>query len=333
VNGPGYTRRRAGRGFAYYDLDGSLIRDDRLDVIRGLAIPPAWKDVWICPWPNGHIQATGVDAAGRRQYRYHDAWRARRDAEKHERVLEIAHQLPAVREAVVEAVTGSGLTRERVLAAAVRLLDLGAFRVGSEQYAEDNGTFGLATLRNEHVRVRGERVSFSYTAKGGIERETELLDKPTADVVKELLKRPVDTGDELLGYWVEGPDGSPRSWHDVTSAEINAYLKEISDREITAKDFRTWNATVQMAATLAETPQPATKTARKRVVKQAYERVSETLGNTPAVCKASYVDPRVVDRFEHGETVADALREAGEAPDDRTAQKVLEQAVCQMLTA
>jgi DNA topoisomerase IB len=331
VHGPGWRRRRAGRGFAYYDTDGSLIRDDRLDRVRALAIPPAWKDVWICPWPNGHIQATGVDAAGRRQYRYHDAWRARRDAEKHERVLEIAHQLPDVREAVVEAVTGSGLTRERVLAAAVRLLDLGAFRVGSEQYAEDNGTFGLATLRNEHVRVRGERVFFSYNAKGGIERELELLDRPTADVVRELLKRPAGTGEELLGYWVEGPGG--REWHDVTSTEINAYLKEISDAEITAKDFRTWNATVLMAATLAETPQPATKTARKRVVKEAYERVSETLGNTPAVCKASYVDPRVVDRYENGETIAPALQEAATAPDDRTAQKALELAVCRMLSA
>jgi DNA topoisomerase IB len=331
VHGPGWRRRRAGRGFAYYDSAGALIRDERLDRLRSLAIPPAWQDVWICPWPNGHIQATGVDAAGRRQYRYHEEWRARRDAEKHERVLEIAHQLPDVRDAVVEAIRGGGLTRERVLAAAVRLLDLGAFRVGSEQYAEDNGTYGLATLRREHVRVRGEQVFFSYNAKGGIERELELTDKPTADVVRELLKRP-EEGEELLGYWVQGPDGE-RVWHDVTSTEVNAYLKEISDAEITAKDFRTWNATVLMATTLAAAPEPATKTARKRVLKEAYERVSETLGNTPAVCKASYVDPRVVDRFESGDTVAHALHEAAEAPDDRTAQQVLEQAVCQLLSA
>jgi DNA topoisomerase IB len=332
VHGPGWRRRRAGRGFAYYDEDGALIKDERLERLRSLAIPPAWKDVWICPWPNGHIQATGVDVAGRRQYRYHDQWRARRDAEKHERVLEIAHQLPDVRDAVVDAIHGSGLTRERVLATAVRLLDLGAFRVGSEQYAEDNGTYGLATLRKEHVRVRGEQVFFSYTAKGGIERELELTDKPTADVVRELLKRPGE-GDDLLGYWVEDPDGGGRTWHDVTSTEVNAYLKEVSDAEITAKDFRTWNATVLMAATLAEAPRPATRTARKRVLKEAYERVSDTLGNTPAVCKASYVDPRVVDRFEQGDTVAHALQEAARAPDDRTAQQVLEQAVCQMLSA
>jgi DNA topoisomerase IB len=332
VHGPGYTRRRAGKGFAYRDADGQLIRDERLDRIRALAIPPAWQDVWICPWPNGHIQATGVDAAGRRQYRYHDQWRARRDAEKHERVLEIAQQLPDVRDAVVAAINGPGLTRERVLAAAVRLLDLGAFRVGSEQYAEDNGTFGLATLRREHVRVRGERVFFSYTAKGGIDREVELTDKPTADVVRELLRRPEDTGEDLLGYWVEDPAGE-RVWHDVTSAEVNAYLKEVSGAEITAKDFRTWTATVLMAATLAEAPPPTSRTARKKAVRAAYVRVSEQLGNTPAVCKASYVDPRVVDRFENGETIGEALAQADRARDDRTAQRVLESAVCSLLSA
>jgi DNA topoisomerase IB len=328
VHRPGWTRRRAGRGFAYYDTDGALIKDDRLDRLRALAIPPAWKDVWICPWPNGHIQATGVDAAGRRQYRYHDQWRARRDAEKHERVLEIAHQLPDVRDEVVAALRTRGLNRERVLATAIRLLDLGAFRIGSEQYAEENGTYGLATLRREHVRVRGERTFFSYTAKGGIEREVELTDRPTATVVRQLLERPEGTGEELLAYQVE--DGT---WRDVTSSEINAYLKEISGAEITAKDFRTWNATVLMAAKLAEAPRPTSRTARKKIVNAAYKEVSEQLGNTPAVCKASYVDPRVVDRFEHGETVAAALGDAEEAEADRDVQRVLEQAVCQLLSA
>lgn len=328
MNGPGYRRRRAGRGFAYHDTDGTLIKDDRLDRIRGLAIPPAWRDVWICPWPNGHIQATGVDAAGRRQYRYHDQWRARRDAEKHERVLQIAHQLPDVRDEVVAALRTRGLNRERVLATAIRLLDLGAFRIGSEQYAEENGTYGLATLRREHVRVRGERTFFSYTAKGGIEREVELMDRPTATVVRQLLERPEGTGEELLAYQVG--DGS---WRDVTSAEINAYLKEISGAEISAKDFRTWNATVLMAARLAEAPPPSSRTARKRIVSAAYKEVSEQLGNTPAVCKASYVDPRVVDRYEHGETVADALQRAEEADADRDVQRVLEQAVCRLLSA
>lgn len=330
MHAPGWTRRRAGRAFAYYDADGVLIKDERLDRLRALAIPPAWKDVWICPWPNGHIQATGVDAAGRRQYRYHDQWRVKRDAAKHERVLEIAQQLPDVRDAVVHALHGGGLGRDRVLAAAVRLLDLGAFRVGSEQYAEENGTYGLATLRKEHVRVRGERVFFSYTAKGSIERELEITDKPTASVVRELLKRPDGTGEELLGYWVG--EGADRQWHDVSSDEVNAYLKEISGAEITAKDFRTWSATVLMAATLAESPKPASRTARKRVVKEAYVRVSEQLGNTPTVAKASYVDPRVVDKWEHGEDIAEALSEAAQAPDDRTQQRIVEGGVCQLLS-
>ncbi|TYP90400.1 DNA topoisomerase IB [Blastococcus xanthinilyticus] len=334
VHGPGYRRRRAGRGFAYYDTDGTLIRDDRVDRIRELAIPPAWKDVWICPWPNGHIQATGIDAAGRRQYRYHEAWRARRDAEKHERVLEIARQLPDVRDAVSAGLRTRGLNRDRVLATAIRLLDLGAFRIGSEQYEEENGTYGLATLKRSHVSVRGERTFFSYTAKGGIEREVEITDRPTATVVRQLLERPAGAGEDLLAYQTE--DGE---WRDVTSAEVNAYLKEISGAEITAKDFRTWTATVLMAAALAEASPPATKTARKRTVSAAYQRVSEQLGNTPAVCKASYVDPRVVDRFEHGETVAPALRAAADEAlssggvADRDTQKVLEQAVCQLLSA
>jgi DNA topoisomerase IB len=327
VHGLGYRRRRAGRGFAYYDQDGALIKDDRLDRIRGLAIPPAWRDVWICPWPNGHIQATGVDAAGRRQYRYHDAWRARRDAEKHERVLEIAQQLPDVRDAVGAALRTRGLNRERVLATAIRLLDLGAFRIGSEQYAEENGTFGLATLRREHVHVRGERTFWSYTAKGGIEREVEITDRPTATVVRQLLERPADAGEDLLAYQLD--DGT---WRDVTSDEINAYLKEISGAEITAKDFRTWTATVLMAAALAEQPAPASRTARKRAIRDAYVRVSEQLGNTPAVCKASYVDPRVVDRYEHGETVSAALDEAAGAEANRDAQRTLEAAVCALLS-
>jgi DNA topoisomerase IB len=328
VHAPGMRRRRVGRGFAYYDVDGSLLKDDRVDRIRALAIPPAWKDVWICPWPNGHIQATGVDAAGRRQYRYHDQWRARRDAAKHERVLEIARQLPDVRDAVKAALRTRGLNRDRVLATAIRMLDLGAFRIGSEQYEEANGTYGLATLKRAHVSVRGERTFYSYTAKGGIDREVEITDRPTATVVRQLLERPADAGEDLLAYQTE--DGE---WRDVTSAEINAYLKEISGAEITAKDFRTWTATVLMAAFLAEAPPPASRTARKRVISAAYKQVSDQLGNTPAVCKASYVDPRVVDKFENGETVGHVLTEAEEADADRDTQKVLEAAVCQLLSA
>ncbi|MGY1727398.1 DNA topoisomerase IB [Geodermatophilus sp. SYSU D01062] len=329
VHGRGWTRRRAGRGFSYRDEHGQLIRDpERLDRIRSIAIPPAWKDVWICPWPNGHIQATGLDAAGRRQYRYHDAWRAKRDAEKHERVLAIAHELPEVRDRVAEALRTRGPNRERVLACALRLLDLGTFRIGSEEYAEENGTYGLATLRREHVTVKGERTWFRYTAKGSIEREVEITDRPTATVVRALLERPDDAGEDLLAYRLD--DGT---WRDVTSDEINAFLKEVSGAEITAKDFRTWNATVIMARALAEQPSPKSKTARNRTIREAYTLVSEHLGNTPAVCKASYVDPRVVDRYENGETIADALPDAARAEDDREEKKVLEQAVCRLLSA
>ena len=328
MHGPGYGRRRAGRGFAYYDAERQLIKDDRLDRIRSLAIPPAWKDVWICPWPNGHIQATGLDVAGRRQYRYHDEWRAQRDAEKHERVLEIAQQLPDVRDAVAAALRTRGLNRERVLACALRLLDLGTFRIGSEEYAEENGTYGLATLRREHVTVRGEKTFFRYTAKGGIEREVEIKDRPTATVVRQLLDRPDDTGDDLLAY--ETDDG----WRDVTSDEINAFLKEVSGAEITAKDFRTWNATVLMAVALAGAAPATSKTARNKAIRAAYVQVSEHLGNTPAVAKASYVDPRVVDRFEHGETVAAAVAELARDDVDgtRDEQRTLEAAVCRLLS-
>src|SRR3954462_10172636 len=189
LTGPGIMRRRCGRGFRYLTSERAPVADAAtLARVQALGTPPAGEDVWICPDPRGHIQAVGTDSAGRRQYRYHDQWRARRDALKHQRVLEIARQLPDVREAVLKALQEKGLTRERVLAAAVRLLDLGSFRVGSEQYAEDNGTYGLATPRRDHVRVRGERVFFSYTAKGGKERELEITDRPTAAVVRELLR-------------------------------------------------------------------------------------------------------------------------------------------------
>jgi DNA topoisomerase IB len=329
VTGPGYTRRRAGRGFAYLDTDGALIKDDRLDRIRGLAIPPAWRDVWICPWPNGHIQATGLDAAGRRQYRYHDAWRTRRDAEKHERVLEIARQLPDVRDAVKAGLRTRGLNRDRVLATAIRLLDLGAFRIGSEQYEEENGTYGLATLKRSHVSVRGERTFYSYTAKGGIEREVEITDRPTATVVQQLLERPADTGEDLLAYQTD--DGE---WRDVTSAEINAYLKEISGAEITAKDFRTWTATVLAAVAMASSfPQARSRTARARAITRAVKEVALYLGNTPAVCRASYIDPRVFDRYRSGLTIAGALDQLGQAGEagEPAHQGPIEEAVLDLI--
>ena len=188
LSAPGYTRRRYGKGFRYLDADGAALDDpETVDRIKALVIPPAWRDVWISPDPRGHIQAVGTDAAGRRQYRYHDAWRERRDRAKHDRVLDVARRLPRLRATVDRHITGRGLGRERVLATGVRLLELGLFRVGGEEYAAENGTFGLATLRREHVSVRGEKTFFRYTAKGGIEREVEIVDRPTATVVRQLL--------------------------------------------------------------------------------------------------------------------------------------------------
>ncbi len=297
---PGLTRRRAGRGWVVLDAAGQRVSDpDVLDRVRSLAIPPAWKDVWICPDANGHIQAVGTDAAGRRQYRYHDVWRQHRDRAKHVRVLEVGERLPAMRRRWKRDLARPELDRRRVLAAAARLLDLGLFRVGGEEYAEENSTYGLATLRREHVRVRQGRLVFDYTAKAGLRRQEVVDDPAVAEVVAALRRRRDDPNPELFAY------ASGGSWSDVKSATVNEYLREVSGVDMSAKDFRTWHATVLMSAVLARhTPVPRSQTARNKVVRAGYVEVSEALGNTPAVCKASYVDPRVVDLFHDGTVVA-----------------------------
>ena len=311
---PGLTRRRAGRGWVVLDAGGQRVTDPAvLGRVRSLAIPPAWKDVWICPDPAGHIQAVGTDAAGRRQYRYHDVWRQHRDRAKHERVLEVGERLPAMRRRWKRDLARPELDRLRVLAAAARLLDLGLFRVGGEEYAEENSTYGLATLRREHVRVRQGRLVFDYTAKAGL-RRLEVVDDPkVVEVVTALRRRRDDPNPELFAYRSGG------SWSDVKSATVNEYLREVSGVDMSAKDFRTWHATVLMSAVLARhTPVPRSPTARNKVVRAGYVEVSEALGNTPAVCKASYVDPRVVDLFHDGTVIAlpprkrsdDAMRSA-----------------------
>ena len=331
VNGPGYRRRRAGRGFAYYDIDGALIRDDRLDRIRGLAIPPAWRDVWICPWPNGHIQATGVDAAGRRQYRYHDQWRARRDAEKHERVLEIARQLPDVRDAV----------RSRRCAPAGSTAS-GCWRPPSGCSTSAPSASAASSTRRRTAptawprsrastsRVRGERTFFSYTAKGGIEREVELTDRPTATVVRQLLERPggrrggaaglPDRGRRVAGRHQRRDQRLPQG--DQRRGDHRQGLPDLERRRCSWRPR--WPRRRRRAS----------RTARKKVVSAAYKQVSEQLGNTPAVCKASYVDPRVVDRFEHGETVAArAARRRRRPRPTATCRRCSRQAVCRLLSA
>lgn len=307
-NGPGIRRRRAGKGFTYLDEGGERITDDdALERIRSLAIPPAWEDVWICSDPSGHIQATGSDAKGRRQYRYHDEWRAERDREKHDRILEFARRLPELREKVAADLELDGMPKERVLACAVRLLELGFFRIGGEAYAEENDTYGLATIRKAHVKVEGEAIVFDYDAKSGQRRVCQVADPDVREIILALRRRRAPADEELLAY--KGDDGR---WVDIKSQDINEYVQSAIGSDFSAKDFRTWVGTVLAAAGLAavaaEGP-PESETGRKRMVAQVVRDVSEHLGNTPAVARSAYIDPRVVDRFERDDTVVDVLEE------------------------
>src|SRR5205807_9267000 len=306
-NDPGFTRRRAGRGFVYVDAAGNRVTDaDVRARIRDLAIPPAWTDVWICTDPVGHLQAVGTDAAGRRQYLYHPAWRQRRDREKFDHMLVFAASLPRIRRACAKRLARTELDRDRVLACAVRLLDLGFFRIGTEGYAEQHQHYGLATIRKKHVMVNGEVVTFDYVAKGGKRRIQSVVDPAVHDIVSRLKRRRAG-GPELLAYKAGG------RWRDVKSMEINLFIKELTGADFTAKGSRTWNATGLAAVGLAVSTSAATSaTARKRAVTRAMKEVAHYLGNTPAVCRSSYVDPRVIDRFEAGATIAPALGKLGE---------------------
>jgi DNA topoisomerase-1 len=327
--GPGIARRRRGRGFEYLDADGRRIDDEEtLDRIAELAVPPAWREVWICPHPRGHLQATGIDDAGRKQYLYHPDWRAHRDRQKFDRMLEFARALPGLRTAVSEHLTADGLSRERVLACAVRLLDRGLFRIGGESYAEQNETYGLATLLKRHVRLeRDGAIRFDYLAKGGQRRVQAVVDPDVYRVI-EPLKRRRGGGSELLAY------RSGRRWTDVRSDDVNEYIKGVTGGDFSAKDFRTWNATVLAAAALAETPPARSATARKRAIAGAARRVADQLGNTPTVCRNSYIDPRVLDRYAAG-WVIDAAELAVELETlaDSNAQEAVERAVLELLDA
>jgi DNA topoisomerase-1 len=293
-SGPGIVRKRAESGFAYYDSStGEKIGDaETLDRVGTLGIPPAWNDVWICPFPNGHLQATGIDAAGRKQYRYHDAWRTRRDAEKFDDMTRFARALPQLREQVERDLAATDeLTRERVLACAIRLLDRGFFRVGTEQYTE---SFGLATIRKSHVRLQDGQMVFDFPAKSGQRRIQGIVDPLVQDIVSSLKKRR-GGGPELLAY------KSGRTWLDLRSDDINDYLKRHTGGDFSAKDFRTWSATVIAALALAVSgPAFGSKTSRKRAINRAIKETAHYLGNTPAVCRASYIDPRVFDAFQGG---------------------------------
>lgn len=326
---PGYRRRRRGRGFSYLDPDGCVILDPAtLQHFKELVIPPAWEDVWICMRPNGHIQAIGTDAAGRRQYLYHPEWRNRRDAAKHARVLELAGVLPRARRRVTKNLGGRGTTRERVLAGAFRLLDLGFFRIGSESYAEANGTFGLATIRRDHVQIRADTIYFDYPAKGAIEREQRVVDPDLAKLVRTPLRRTGDDSPELLAY-----RSASRGWCDVRSEDVNDYVRAVTGGEFTAKDFRTWHATVLMAQALAVSGSaPKTETGRKRAVTRAVGEVAGHLGNTPAVARRSYIDSRVIDLYLDDVTIDPALVDTGIDSPGLAIHGPVERATLRLLT-
>ncbi|WP_330342116.1 DNA topoisomerase IB [Streptomyces sp. NBC_00557] len=303
---PGYRRLRHGRGFRYLDTRGEPLRDPaELSRVKGLVIPPAWRDVWICTRANGHLQAVGTDAAGRRQYLYHPQFRAEQEQAKHEHVLDVAEALPAVREAVEGHLSDRGLTRQRVLATAVRLLDLGFFRTGSDRYTELNNSYGLTTLLREHSRCKDGAVLFSFTGKHGKEIVKTVADPATCRTLIALRRRR-GGGDRLLAY------RQRHTWRELSGDDINAYLRELAGLDITAKDFRTWHATVMAAVALAVSQSVArSETARRRAIARAAREVAGYLGNTPAVCRASYINPRVIELYEEGVTVAAALPQLG----------------------
>jgi DNA topoisomerase-1 len=299
--GPGIRRERAKDGFTFFAPNGSRITDEaEIARIRKLAIPPAYEDVWICPNPNGHLQATGRDARGRKQYRYHPKWRAVRDDGKFERMLVFSRVLPTIRARVDADLARPGLPRERVLAAVVRLLERTLARVGNEEYARDNKSFGLTTLRNRHVKVAGTHVTFDFRGKHGIDHHVDLADRRLSNIVKRCRELP---GQHLFQFLDETGDR-----HAISSDDVNAYLHEISGEEITAKDFRTWAATNLAALALRELERFDSKAATKKAVVQAVESVAGLLGNTPAVCRKCYIHPAIVDGYLDG-TLAEALKQ------------------------
>lgn len=321
---PGWTRKPHGRGFSYLDEDGNRLAPDQVARIRSLAIPPAWRDVWITPDPLGHLQAVGTDDAGRRQYRYHDEWRRRRDDQKFERVTRAALALPTAREAMLADLGQDGMSLERAAAAAVRLLDLGYFRIGSDAYAE-NDSFGLTTLLRRHVRKRGEVLVFSFVGKSQVEHRIE-IDDAAAITAVDTMRRRRGGSDRLLAY------KRVNRWSDLGAEAVNEYLRHQLGEELTAKDFRTWHATVLAAAALARSDEHGESAAsRKRAVAAAMREVAGYLGNTPAVARSSYVDPRVVEQYERGATVAPALAAAGVEDGRDASQAALEQATLELL--
>jgi DNA topoisomerase I len=321
---PGWRRRRAGTGFAYLDEAGTRLSDEDVERVKALVIPPAWEDVWICPWPNGHLQAVGTDDAGRRQYLYHPDWRVQRDAAKHLRVVELGRVLSRAREQVLTDLDTSGMTLDRACAVAVRLLDLGYFRIGNDVYTEEHGSFGLTTLQRRHVRKQGPTLVFCFVGKSGVEHEITIDDPQTVEALEVMRLRQAPADAKLLAW------KDRARWRELEPDQVNDYVRAATGMEATAKDFRTWHATVLAAAALAASEQPGdTKASRKRAVAAAMREVAEYLGNTPALARSAYVDPRVVDAYEEGRTIAHAVRRKAATPAER--QTILERAVLRLL--
>ena len=287
---PGIRRRRSGKGFCYLDGDGKPIRDKSvIQRIRSLGIPPAWQDVWICPWENGHILATGRDARGRKQYRYHPQWRAVRDEAKYGRMVSFGRMLPALREKVTSALKLSGFPREKVLAIIVRLLETTLIRVGNAEYARVNQSFGLTTLRDRHVRISGSQVEFQFRGKSRVQHALKLRDRRLASIIRRMRDLP---GQELFQYVDEAGER-----HAVSSEDVNEYLRALTGEDYTAKDFRTWAGTIEAAMALLELPPYETPAQAKKNVDEAIKTVAGKLGNTPRICRNCYVHPLLIECY------------------------------------
>ena len=289
----GFSRVRSGKGFSYRDKDGAVIKDRAvLDRIRMLAIPPAWTDVWICPRATGHIQATGRDARGRKQYRYHNDWSSHASQTKFERLPAFARALPRLRDRVEADLNRRGTSRDKVLATAVRLLEITLIRVGNAQYARANRSYGLTTLNKRHLEVDGTRLTFAFKGKSGVEHAVRVQDRRLATVVRSLRDLP---GQQLFKYRNADGDLCP-----ITSDDVNAYIREAMGEDFSAKDFRTWAGTVSAARALRDTEAPTSPTDAKRKITVCVKAVAGLLGNTPTVCRSSYVHPQVFELFEAG---------------------------------
>lgn len=303
---PGIHRKRVGTGFSYTDSDGKLLRDPvQRARIRSLAIPPAYEDVWICPDPDGHLQATGRDARGRKQYRYHPRWREIRDANKYEEMIEFGRLLPKLRACIARDMAQRGLSREKVLATIVELLQTTLIRIGNDDYAKENKSYGLTTLRTRHVAIEGGTLRFEFKGKSGKVWKLKLHDRRIARIVKACHDLP---GQDLFQYFDE--DGKRRG---ISSSDVNAYLREISGHDITAKHFRTWAGTLLAATALSKCESASSMTARKKNIKAAIEEVAKRLGNTPTICRKCYVHPEVLTAYLDGEHMADDTLEARDA--------------------